>query len=102
MTFSLSILKVPKPAGIIRRNPGRMDGVRWRGRSFVCPENVDGSSGHGDDVYYYNLETDWGGESEYILSPNTNQRLVISLLDIARPAKTKGTRLVTLFLECVN
>ncbi|KAJ6598785.1 hypothetical protein B0H10DRAFT_2231389 [Mycena sp. CBHHK59/15] len=33
--------KFEKPAGIIRRNPGRMDGVQWNGDSFVCATEVD-------------------------------------------------------------
>ncbi|KAJ4474800.1 hypothetical protein C8R41DRAFT_847802 [Lentinula lateritia] len=64
--LSLSCLPVPKVSGTTRRNPGRMDGVQWKSDSFLCPERVDG------------FESFYGDSG------------AISLLDIARPAKSKG------------
>ncbi|KAJ7749413.1 hypothetical protein B0H16DRAFT_1551408 [Mycena metata] len=42
--------KVEKPVGIIRRNPGRMDGVQWNGDSFVCAQQVDGDVSRPSDA----------------------------------------------------
>jgi hypothetical protein len=73
--------KVEKPVGSIRRNYGRMDGVRWNGASFLCARQVDGDE---LDAVYEEREDD---VSE---SPDRRTPLVISLLDIARPAKRRG------------
>ncbi|KAF9257059.1 hypothetical protein L218DRAFT_965678 [Marasmius fiardii PR-910] len=81
--------------GVVRRNPGRMDGVQWNGDSFICPWNVDRRyDGSGDD---FDLgdgdDSDWE-ESEYPeKAPNVNGNPVtttVSLMDIAKPMKVKG------------
>ncbi|KAF8172616.1 hypothetical protein K438DRAFT_1851428 [Mycena galopus ATCC 62051] len=76
--------KIEKPMGIIRRNPGRMDGVQWNGDSFVCTRQVDGDE-PGRALNAVDQE-DAGNE------PSDEQRppMVVSLLDIARPAKRRG------------
>ncbi|KAJ7925388.1 hypothetical protein B0H13DRAFT_2314602 [Mycena leptocephala] len=73
--------KVEKPVGTIRRNYGRMDGVRWNGASFVCGRQVDG-----DDLDAVSEER----EDDVSESPDRRTPLVMSLLDIARPAKRRG------------
>ncbi|CAK5284807.1 unnamed protein product [Mycena citricolor] len=73
-----------------RRNPGRMDGMRWNGDSFVSPPQVDGEEVSSD------LEDD--GASEWAAGVADGKRaegslpqpMVVSLLDIARPAKPRG------------
>lgn len=73
-----------------RRNPGRMDGVRWNGDQFICNSRVEG------DSYSYdiesNVETD-ADEQEGAEETSRGVRSaapVVSLMDIARPAKRKG------------
>jgi hypothetical protein len=86
MTYGFNIhLKVPAPAGIGRRNPGRMDGVKWNGSTFICVPKVDGfdqgSSDEGEDDYV----------DDYDFAPShQNRPLTVSILDIAQPAKPKG------------
>ncbi|KAJ7626069.1 hypothetical protein FB45DRAFT_922888 [Roridomyces roridus] len=74
------------PAGVIRRNPGRMDGVQWNGDSFVCASQVDG-----DDV---KVEVTGVEEQDEDLAAEMRvpeEKVVVSLMDIARPAKRRGT-----------
>jgi hypothetical protein len=79
--------KVEKPAGIIRRNPGRMDGVQWNGDSFVCARQVDGD----EPRALHGLTWDDDGIEHLENEPRPrNEPMVISLLDIARPAKQRG------------
>ncbi|KAJ7778016.1 hypothetical protein DFH07DRAFT_1056340 [Mycena maculata] len=78
--------KVERPAGIVRRNPGRMDGVQWNGDSFVCARQVDGDvsrrhDGSWDAEEHVNELRDGGP---------CDDRVVVSLMDIARPAKRRG------------
>ncbi|KAE9396712.1 hypothetical protein BT96DRAFT_996486 [Gymnopus androsaceus JB14] len=85
---SCSSIPGKKVSATDRRNPGRMDGVRWNADSFICPENVDGfesyddSSDSEEEVY------------DDAMSGDSRQREqaahVVSLLDIAKPAKPKG------------
>ncbi|KAJ7183950.1 hypothetical protein C8R46DRAFT_1344600 [Mycena filopes] len=75
--------KIEKPVGIIRRNPGRMDGVRWNGDSFVSPPAVDGDAGAWDDD-----EREPSAATDERRAPT--EPMVVSLLDIARPAKRRG------------
>ncbi|KAJ6472846.1 hypothetical protein C8R47DRAFT_1145587 [Mycena vitilis] len=78
--------KIEKPVGIIRRNPGRMDGVQWNGDSFVCARQVDGDGPRGHDFGAWE-------EDDSIVSDEKradNTPMVISLFDIARPAKRRG------------
>ncbi|TFK31910.1 hypothetical protein BDQ12DRAFT_68645 [Crucibulum laeve] len=65
-----------------RRNPGRMDGVQWNGDSFVCASKVD------DGVHTVTVEPD--NEDDYTALYKTPQAFTVSLMDIAKPAKTKG------------
>ncbi|KAJ7605115.1 hypothetical protein DFH06DRAFT_1253263 [Mycena polygramma] len=78
--------KIEKPVGIIRRNPGRMDGVQWNGDSFVCARQVDGDGPRAHDVGAW--EEDDSVVSDEKRADDTP--MVISLLDIARPAKRRG------------
>ena len=79
--------KIPKPVGNIRRNPGRMDGVSWNGSSFICAQKVDdGSPPREEDVDDHATDFD-----DTTVEQTTDDRMVVSLLDIARPAKPKGT-----------
>ncbi|KAJ7702793.1 hypothetical protein B0H17DRAFT_1194661 [Mycena rosella] len=48
--------KVERPVGIIRRNPGRMDGVQWNGDSFVCARQVDGDVARPHDAMTWDSE----------------------------------------------
>ncbi|KAJ7127256.1 hypothetical protein C8R43DRAFT_1074931 [Mycena crocata] len=76
--------KIEKPVGLIRRNPGRMDGVQWNGDSFVCARQVDG----------VHDENGWDAEEQedavYSEEQRPEAQMVVSLLDIARPAKRRG------------
>ncbi|KAF9458892.1 hypothetical protein BDZ94DRAFT_64045 [Collybia nuda] len=86
----LKTQKFPAPAGIVRRNPGRMDGVRWNGSNFLCGEEVDGFDVGPIDLsndieYDYMVNYDDG----YVPTHSTRP-LTVSILDIARPAKRKG------------
>ncbi|KAJ7260569.1 hypothetical protein C8J57DRAFT_1337558 [Mycena rebaudengoi] len=74
--------KFEKPAGIIRRNPGRMDGFRWNGDSFVCAEQVD----DGLAPSRADIEESVDTPGERVVGEG---RMVVSLLDIARPAKAR-------------
>jgi len=67
-----------------------MDGVQWNGDSFVCARQVDGDGPRAHDVVVG--EEDEGTEP---LTPvdekrSSNEPIVVSLLDIARPAKRRG------------
>ncbi|KAF7375795.1 Peptide hydrolase [Mycena sanguinolenta] len=77
--------KVEKPMGIVRRNPGRMDGVQWNGDSFVCARQVDGDTPNAE-VEDEGTRTEAGSDEQ---RPR-DEPMVISLLDIARPAKRRG------------
>ncbi|KAJ6522474.1 hypothetical protein B0H19DRAFT_1202768 [Mycena capillaripes] len=78
--------KIEKPMGIIRRNPGRMDGVQWNGDSFVCARQVDGEGPRAHDVGAWKED-----EGDAPLADETRpEPMVVSLLDIARPAKRRG------------
>ncbi|KAJ7204552.1 hypothetical protein B0H12DRAFT_472288 [Mycena haematopus] len=77
--------KVEKPLGIVRRNPGRMDGVQWNGDSFVCARQIDGDAAE--------IEDEGTRTRVEVLSDEQrarNEPMVVSLLDIARPAKRRG------------
>lgn len=81
--------KIEKPVGIVRRNPGRMDGVQWNGDSFVCARQVDGDVTRTYDVRVGAREDD--NEGNATLADETRpEPMVVSLLDIARPAKRRG------------
>ncbi|KAK7052969.1 hypothetical protein VNI00_004289 [Paramarasmius palmivorus] len=68
-----------------RRNPGRMDGVRWNGDSFICARNVDGI----DESDIHEPEP---GVEEYELAVRreTTRTKEVCLLDIAKPMKARG------------
>lgn len=74
------------------RNAGRKDGSRWNGKSFISPADVDGhpdtdKSEDDEDMTFILQMIDDLSARESI----QNRRMSISLLDIARPAKAKGT-----------
>ncbi|KAJ7466447.1 hypothetical protein FB451DRAFT_1260889 [Mycena latifolia] len=77
--------KVEKPAGIVRRNPGRMDGVQWNGDSFVCAQQIDGNVARPHEAMTWDAE-----DAEGTTGPQERGAMVVSLLDIARPAKRRG------------
>jgi len=85
----LATKKVPKAAGVVRRNPGRMDGMRWNGDSFICVANVDGDNAP-------QLEDEVLQDARHALAgaertpANKRPAVLASLLDIAKPAKAKG------------
>ncbi|KAJ3987856.1 hypothetical protein F5890DRAFT_1495205 [Lentinula detonsa] len=90
---SLSCLPVPKVTGTTRRNPGRMDGVRWKSDSFICPEHVDGPElRHSvDEADMVEEEVYFDANTSSDESSQTSGRMhVVSLFDIAKPAKCKG------------
>jgi hypothetical protein len=71
-----------------RRNPGRMDKFAYNGSWFICPEDIDGR--HDDHEHDASQEII---EFEDILAhegSRASQPIVISLIEIARPAKAKG------------
>ncbi|KAJ6601726.1 hypothetical protein DFH09DRAFT_1301926 [Mycena vulgaris] len=80
--------KVEKPLGIVRRNPGRMDGVQWNGDSFVCARQVDGDLSRVHDVGAWDAEDHESGPLPE--EQGREERMVVSLLDMARPAKRRG------------
>ncbi|KAJ7093513.1 hypothetical protein C8R44DRAFT_890733 [Mycena epipterygia] len=80
--------KVERPTGLIRRNPGRMDGVQWNGDSFVCARQVDGDVTRPLDVGAWDAEDQENTPGSEERGPQ--ERMVVSLLDIARPAKRRG------------
>ncbi|KAF7333743.1 Peptide hydrolase [Mycena venus] len=79
--------KVEKPVGIVRRNPGRMDGVQWNGDSFVCARQVDG-----DEPRAIDPVVEDGEDDNEALPRSHSEPMVVSLLDIARvrPVKRRG------------
>lgn len=87
---SMCIYQVPKPTGIIRRNPGRMDGVRWNGSSFICAANVDEDVSFVSSRPHIYEDEDEEEEDTGTTEPQRETRISISLFDIARPAKPKG------------
>jgi hypothetical protein len=71
-----------------RRNPGRMDKLAYNGSWFICPADVDGR--HDDpendtSQEVVEFEDIWANEGS-----RASQPIVISLIEIARPAKAKG------------
>ncbi|KAJ7197908.1 hypothetical protein GGX14DRAFT_700160 [Mycena pura] len=86
-----------KPSGPTdggRRNPGRMDGVTWNGDSFVSPGHVDGDVKRPHTAYEFGtydaadeLHAEYADDGE-VARPDKER--VVSLLDMARPAKRKG------------
>jgi hypothetical protein len=90
-------IKAEKNSGLVRRNPGRMDGVQWRGASFTCPNRVDDSherpdSPYDDDDDESDFEVDFEPSQRGVHSNQTLEARVytISLMDIAKPAKPRG------------
>lgn len=75
-------IQIFRPAAAVRRNPGRMDGSRWNGRTFICSREVD------DGMSHFESEDHLDDEGYHEWAPEG--RLVVSLLDIARPAKLRG------------
>ncbi|KAJ3967802.1 hypothetical protein EV361DRAFT_928936 [Lentinula raphanica] len=89
--ISLSCLPTPRVSGTTRRNPGRMDGVQWKADSFICPEHIDGP----DSICGLDeaLGESGDGSFEEDEDSSVNERShIISLLDIAKPAKPKGIK----------
>lgn len=84
--------------GIVRRNPGRMDGVRWNGRSFICARKVDGEGALAAGPHE---EADERADTpcEAAWERRGGGALLASLLDIAKPAKTKGRPSFLLFVD---
>ncbi|TFL07682.1 hypothetical protein BDV98DRAFT_588152 [Pterulicium gracile] len=68
-------------AGLARRNPGRMDGVQWRGVSFTCPNQVDGDDNSSD------YEED-GFDIVEVVEPRA--AFTISLMDMATQSRPRG------------
>lgn len=85
-------------AGLSRRNPGRMDGVQYRASYFICANQIDDpamelsedeydeGSEDEDDAVLDDLFYESGSEQEV-----EEDKKVVSLLDMARPAKQKGS-----------
>lgn len=69
-------------APILRRNPGRMDGTKWNGDAFICPVRVD----DGANDLEPHLDDDDYSDTDHEPAP---RKMVISLMDIAKPAKEK-------------
>lgn len=90
----LSEQKTMKPR-LVRRNPGRMDGVLWNGDSFICANKVDESTGKDTTFGVSDFEDDSDSDEEESTPRRTD--VVVTLLDMARPAKVKGD-----FLEELN
>ncbi|KAK7038620.1 peptide hydrolase [Favolaschia claudopus] len=85
--------KFEKPVGsTTRRNPGRMDGVQWNGDSFVCRRQIDGDESTPTDpsaeVAIWEPIAGAAGDEEK--RREYNEPMVVSLMDIARPAKQRG------------
>ncbi|KAL0569584.1 hypothetical protein V5O48_012372 [Marasmius crinis-equi] len=80
--------------GVVRRNPGRMDGVRWNGGSFVCPTRVNGDDEFWEDEEYYRIMYDDYWTFEYPAEEEegtaVRETQEVSLMDIAKPMKVKG------------
>jgi hypothetical protein len=79
-----------------RRNPGRMDGVQWNGSSFVCVSNVDGNEARSTSIVNDHdapVQASYEDIVSHIDVSDSTSRgaMVVSLMDIARPAKVKGT-----------
>jgi len=77
-----------------RRNMGRQDGVQWTGDSFLCAARVDGTR-EDDSNIPVDVARQWCEEErrqQFSLQQTTPSTTVtvVSLLDIARPAKRKG------------
>jgi hypothetical protein len=77
--------KKPDP---VRRNPGRMDGLRWNGSSFICSSSIDARTTYDiiDDCDIGEWDVDLEEQEEKL----SNATFSVSLLDIARPAKPRG------------
>lgn len=83
----------PKPDPV-RRNPGRMDGLRWNGSSFICSSSIDARTTYDiiDDCDIGEWDVDLEEQEEKL----SNATFSVSLLDIARPAKPRG-RFLTIY-----
>ncbi|KAJ7594063.1 hypothetical protein C8J56DRAFT_776282, partial [Mycena floridula] len=79
--------KTMKPVRLMRRNPGRMDGQTWNGDSFVCSEAIEEMEGRNPIYHMSDISDDCVSDYEDPVLPETK---VVSLMDIARPAKRRG------------
>src|SRR6266481_1638008 len=70
-----------------RRNPGRMDKFEYNGSWFICPVDVDGR--HDDPENDASWEVVDSKDTWTHEGSRTSQPIVVSLLEIARPAKEK-------------
>lgn len=78
------------PTPITRRNPGRMDGAQWKGGQFICGRQID----DGDLVDHADadaLESHQESHQEVVEEKQRTIELNVTIMDIARPAKVKGT-----------
>lgn len=67
-----------------------MDGSSWNGSSFICSSSIDGRATY-DLVDECDMDVDWEEQEEKL-----PERIpVISLLDMARPAKPRGQFITT-------
>ncbi|KAM6501473.1 hypothetical protein JOM56_004487 [Amanita muscaria] len=79
--------KARRPPLHSTRNPRRMDGMKWNGSTFVCPENVEDN----DFSPVLPREEYWcDGDSEEV--NHTNHGMEVCLMDFARPAKPRGVK----------
>lgn len=86
---------IPQQRGPLRRNPGRMDGTRWNGSSFICSPSIDAQTTYDlvDECDLGESDVDWALEGQEEKLPEA--MLAISLFDMARPAKPKGRFIIT-------
>ncbi|RDX52467.1 hypothetical protein OH76DRAFT_1400253 [Lentinus brumalis] len=78
--------------GWARRNPGPDDGKTWVSRQFVCGTAVEprlSADAHDEDVEH-EWQAEWDGPSE-TEHPRDRARMEVSIMDIAKPAKLRGT-----------
>jgi hypothetical protein len=82
------MFQFPSPFGIARRNPGRMDGSSWNGSTFICSRRIDGPPFNDLSAEASDYEDD---SDSHMTGFGLAPAMINSLLDIARPAKRKGT-----------
>jgi hypothetical protein len=65
-----------------------MDGARWNGSSFICSSSIDARTTYDivDECGLGESDVDWEEQEEKL--PESTP--VVSLLDMARPAKPRG------------
>lgn len=83
--------KCATTSAVARRNRGGMNGARWRRSNFDCGRELDEGDFGVDHADADGLELHLESQHEPVDDERRITQVNISIMDIAKPAKLKGT-----------